>query len=126
MKQHRHYATAWLVCAVLLLTACAGTRQAYRAADTPLETATVVAEHYYALVREAADLKDAGTLTGSALERVQSADRAAKPLVVELTKTMDAYQSVRDADSEAAMQAAMNRAVIAVNSLINAMRGVRS
>lgn len=126
MIRIRHYAAAWLICATVLLTACTGTREAYRAAATPLETATVVSEHYYALVREAADLKEAGTLTGTALERVQAADRAAKPIIVELTQAMDAYQSVRDAATEAEMQAALNQAVVAVNSLINALREART
>jgi hypothetical protein len=115
--------TAWLLC--MLLVACAGTRTAYQTAATPLETATVVGEHYYALVKEAADLKNAGALTSTALAKVQAADRAAKPVVVELTRTVEAYQLVKSAQNEAAMQIALNKAVLAVNSFINALRSVR-
>jgi hypothetical protein len=111
---------------LLALAGCAGTRAAYDAASTPQQKAYVIAEHYSALVKQAADLKDAGTLTGVALEKVQAADRAAKPLVVELTKATEAYQGARNAQNEAELQAALNKAVIAVNSLINALRGVRT
>jgi hypothetical protein len=125
MTRIRHSAI-WLTCVLLCLTACAGTRMAYHAADTPLETATVVGEHYYALVREAADLKEAGTLTGTALAEVQSADQTAKPIVLDLTRAIEAYQETRNAQTEAELQAALNKAVIAVNRLITAMREVRS
>lgn len=126
MLRRLHYSPILTFLMLLALAGCAGTRAAYDAASTPQQKAYVIAEHYSALVKQAADLKDAGTLTGVALEKVQAADRAAKPLVVELTKATEAYQGARNAQNEAELQAALNKAVIAVNSLINALRGVRT
>ncbi len=120
----RAYIACWLVMAVLL-TACAGTRSAYQEASTLDETAAVVGEHYYALVKEAADLKESGALTGAALARVQAADAAAKPLVIQLTQTAEAYRAVKTADNEAVLQEALNQAVLAVNGFINALRSAR-
>jgi hypothetical protein len=131
----RNYAAAWLVCAALFLTACAGTRLAYKAADTPVETASVVAEHYYALVKEAADLRTSGALAGGVLEKVQAADRVAKPLVIGdptatppkagLRQLADAYTGVKSAENEIALQAALTKAVLAVNDFATTVKEAR-
>ncbi len=120
----RAHIASWLLIATLL-TACAGTRSAYHEAITLDETATVVGEHYYALVKEAADLKASGALHGGALAQVQAADTEAKPLVIQLTTAAEAYRALRTADSEAVLQEALNQAVLAVNGFINALRSAR-
>jgi hypothetical protein len=112
-----------LIPLLLILAACAGTREAYKVAATPEQYAYVVTEHYAAVVKQAADRKDAGTLTGSSLARVQAADRAANPLILDLAALAQAYQETQTAENEAALQAALNKAVIALNNFINALKG---
>jgi hypothetical protein len=107
------------------LSACTGTRLAYKEADSPDKMAYVVTEHYAALVKEAADRKDAGTLAGDALERVQAADRAVSPLVLQLGSLAQAYTQTKSAASRDELQAALNRAVIALSTFIDTLKGAR-
>lgn len=124
--RNRNYAATWFLCLALTLSACTGTREAYKAAETPDQMAYIVTEHYAALVKEAADRKDAGTLTGTALARVQAADNAARPVVLQLGPIAQAYAATKSAENEAALQQALNRAVIAVNNLITTLKGATS
>lgn len=113
---------------------CTGTRDAYRAAASSPErieaTAYVVTEHYYAVVREAAALKNSGALAGDALEAVRAAEDALRPLVLGDEATQDpgivqlvaAYKAVRSAETEAELQAAVNAAVVKLSALINALK----
>lgn len=124
MKHQIHALRYLWLAAVLALAGCAGTRAAYQAAENPVQKASVVAEHYYAIVREAADLKEAGA-PAAAVAKLQAADRVAKPLVIELTRLAEAYKAVRSAENELALQKAMNEAVIALNAFIEALRSAR-
>jgi hypothetical protein len=117
--------------AVAGLAGCAGTRDAYKAAAGNLEaTAYVVTEHYAAVVKEAAALKNSGALSGSALEAVRKADDAVRPLVIgdSATETpgvvqlVEAYREVRNAETERELQAAINAAVVKLSDLINALK----
>lgn len=124
----RAHVVIWLVIAGLL-TACMGTRSAYheaRAIDEAKKslnaTASVVGEHYYALVREAADAKDSGALTGSKLAAVQAADVEAKPLVIQLTNVAEKCKATPTAECDLEIQEALNQASLAVNDFINALR----
>lgn len=110
---------------LLILSACVGTRSAYHEAKTLDATAAVVGEHYYALVKEAANLKESGALSGTALAKVQAVDSQAKPLVIQLTEVAGTYRAVRTAENEAALQAALNEAVLALNAMIEALRSAR-
>lgn len=110
------------VAIVGMLNACVGTRAAYESAETLEAKAYVVTEHYAALVKEAADLREAGTLTGDALARVQAADNQARPLVLQLRTSVQAYTALKNADTAAALQAALDSAVVQVSALINAIR----
>jgi hypothetical protein len=125
MRSHRLYVLPLLLLILSAATACTGTRSAYKAAETPDQMAYIVTEHYAALVKEAADLKDAGTLTGSALAKVQAADNAARPLVLQLGPIAQAYAATKSAESEFALQQALNKAVLAVSNLINSLKGAR-
>jgi hypothetical protein len=115
MRIHRLYILPLLLLCLSAATACTGTRTAYKAAETPDQMAFIVTEHYAALVKEAADLKEKGTLTGSA-----------RPLVLQLRALSDAYTGTKSAESEAALQAALNKAVLAVSNLITSLKGARS
>lgn len=109
--------------ALLVIAGCAGTRQAYHEAASPYQTATVVSEHYYSLVKEAADARAAGRLSGAALAKVQAADRAAKPAVLSLISTMSAFKAVNNAQTEADLQRALDAAIIEVDKFIKALKG---
>lgn len=117
-----------LVAAVLLvgLTAvsgCAGTKAAYSAADTLEERAFVVAEHYSAVVSQAADLKDRGVLKGESLARAREVETVAQPIVLSLGQLVAHYKAARDAESEVALQQALDDAVRALADLVRVVKG---
>lgn len=116
---------------VLGAAGCVGTRDAYKAAGgDPVKTAYVVGEHYAAVVKEAAALKNSGQLTGSALEAVRKADDAVRPLIIGnsatgtpgLRQLSDAYVAVKSADNLAALDKALTAAVEKLTDLINALK----
>ena len=112
-----------IVSLMLLVAGCAGTKAAYQGATTLDDTAYVIAEHYSALVKEAADLKDAGTLTGAALVRVQQIEARATPVVLKLKDVSAAWTASKNATTEAALQKAISDAAVVVSDLINALKG---
>jgi hypothetical protein len=116
---------------VVGLAGCTGTRDAYRSAGKdPAKVAFVVAEHYSAVVKEAADLKNSGALTGSALEAVRKADDAVRPVVLGdpvthrpgLRALARAYEDVKSAKNAADLEAAIDEAVAKLTDLINALK----
>lgn len=107
------------------IAGCAGTKAAYKAADTIGDQAYVVAEHYAALVKEAADLAQNPGTPDQVKEQLRAADRLAKPLVLELKPLADAYNATRTAQTEADLQAALNQAVVAVAGFIRAVKAAR-
>lgn len=114
--------TAFLV--VLLsvaLTACAGTRAAYDAADTIDETAYVVSEHYAAVLTQANNLADAGA-PSSFVEEAQDIEREATPKVLALREASEAYTAVRSADNEQALAEALAEAVPLVSQFVTLLR----
>lgn len=124
---------ALVLCAALI--GCAGTRTAYDAASTPQQKAYVLAEHYSALVKQAADLKDSGALTGDALAKVQAADRRAKPFVIGdpaadppqagIRQLADAFEQVSSAENHIALEAAITHATLSINDFITNLKEAR-
>jgi len=110
------------VVAIGVLNACAGTRAAYDSATTLDAKAYVVSEHYAALVREANDLADQPGFPPARLAQLQAADSAAKPLVLELRSAAQTYTALRSAENEAALQEALNKAVLQVSAFITVIR----
>lgn len=106
----------------LMLSGCAGTRAAYQAAEGLEETAKVVGEHYYALVREANDLDDKGMLSASALAHTQDIVRKTSPAVLALAQAAVKYKAVKSATNELELERALSDAAIAVSRLIDAIR----
>jgi hypothetical protein len=104
-----------------VLSACAGTRAAYQAAETLDETAYVVAEHYAALLTEANDLADAGA-PRAFVDRAQAIERDATPAVAALRRASAAYTAVASAENEEALQAALGEAVPLVSELLTLIR----
>lgn len=112
---------------------CAGTRAAYSEAQSPDEYAYVITEHYASLVREAADLKERQTTPRDAVEAMQRAELAARPLILGgdnppspgLRDLAESYSAVRDAKSEQDLQLAIDRAVLKIADLIRAVKAAR-
>lgn len=101
---------------------CVGTREAYKAADSPDKQAFVIAEHYAALIHEAANLKDAGA-PADVVAKMQAADDIARPLVFQLKPLADAYVAMESAANREALEKALGQAAIAVSDFINVVRG---
>ena len=106
-----HRSIAVMVATFAMVLGCTGTRQAYQAAANLEDHAYVLTHHYAALVHEAANLKETGTLPANVVTALQAADRAAKPAVLKLEALARAYEAVQSAENEVALQAAVNEAV---------------
>lgn len=106
-----------------LLSGCAGTKAAYRAADTLDEQAYVIAEHYAAVVKEAANI--APHLPAHLKSELQAADQVAKPLIVKLGPLSEKFQTVKTAETEIELQQEVNDALIALTDFINALKQAR-
>ncbi len=115
-----------ILLACLALSSCAGTRAAYQAAEGLEETAKVVGEHYYALVREANDLADRGMLSDSALVHAQDIVRKTSPVVISLAAAALKYKAVKSATTELELERALTDAAIAVSRLMDAIRTHRT
>lgn len=117
---------------------CISTQAAYKAAplhgEALADTAYVIAEHYSAVLHEAANLRESGRVPAPLVLAMQKADAAAKPLIIGepevkrpgLKQIADAYTAVHDAKTEADLQAAVNNAVRALGDLmrsVNAAKG---
>jgi len=102
-----------------------GTRAAYSEAQNLGEQAYVLAEHYAALVEQAANLKDKPTTPTTAVAKMQAADRAAKPVVLRLKTVRDAYVATKTAQTEAELQLAVNQAVLVIADLVRAIQAAK-
>ena len=116
-----------LVMAVALLVAgCPATRGVYEEAQSPDEYAFVVAEHYNALVNEAADLAENPQTSENVRSALKAADAKAKPLVLKLRVLADAYASSKTAETQEELQKALNEAVLAVADFIRSLRSAQA
>lgn len=119
--------------AAALVAGCVGTTAAYKTSASVADTAYVVAEHYAAVVKEAADLAQNPTTSADVKEALKSADRNVKPLIVGdpatgrpgLQELAARYNAVKNAQTEAELQAAVNDAVRELAKLINAVKAAR-
>ena len=117
--------TYLVLCLALALAACQGTKQAYQAAEGVDENAKVVAEHYFALVREANDLKASGALAGGDLVKAQQIVRSTRPAIDQLATAARAYENVQTATTEAELNAAITQAATSISSLIDIIKRAR-
>jgi hypothetical protein len=121
---------------MLLLMACAGTQHAYQAAKTLPDTAYVVAEHYSAVVHEAADLKETGNVPAGLVQSMQQADAKVKPLIIGdpsaspptpgLKQLADSVKATQDATTQEQLQQALDHAVLALSDFMKAVSAARS
>lgn len=124
-----------LVMTLIAVVGCAGTQSAYNAAKTLPDTAYVVAEHYSAVLKEAADLKASGNLPASAVRVMQQADARVKPLIIGdpttvpatpgLKQLADSYKATQDAKTQEELQLAIDNAVVALSDLMKAVSAAR-
>lgn len=114
-----------LLIASLALSACSGVTNAYRAADTLEETAYVITEHFSVLNVEARELVESGFVDDQTADALRSARDRAIPLVTRLRDMSQAYNDVRSAENQQALQDALNLAVPVVSDFLNALREAR-
>lgn len=110
---------------VSVIAACTGTRAAYDEASSADEHAYVAVEHYAALVKEAADLKEQPGTSQAAITAMQEADLAAQPVVNRVRELRDTYQKLRDAETELELQEAVNEAILLIADLVRAVKQAR-
>ena len=67
---------------VIVIAGCQHTRAAYSAAESPLDLAFVVSEHYSVLREKAADLKESGSLSPEQVSQMQAIDLQIEAIVV--------------------------------------------
>lgn len=113
------------VAAIIGMSGCQGTRQAYQSAETLDAYAYVVAEHYAAVLAEAADLAEHPATSASIRQKLQDADNKASPLVLSLRPLAESYRDTRSAETEVELQVALDRAVVALHQFIETLKGVR-
>lgn len=104
------------------VTGCTHTREAYASAHSLDEYAYVLAEHYSSLVKQAADLKEKPTTPRSAVQAMRQADDVARPAIAKLKVLRDTFVQVRDAQTEADLQNAVDDAVKVIAELVRAVR----
>jgi hypothetical protein len=109
----------------LCLVGCQGTKNAYKAADNLNEVAYVVAEHYYALLSEANRMKESGELAGTQLAQVQQSVRVTRPVIDELTAAAQNWTAVGNAQTEAELQQALDKALLQLSKLIDQIKAIR-
>jgi len=114
-----------IVLLAIMATGCAGTRDAYKAAEGVEETAKVMSEHYLAILNELNVMKANGDLAGAALDRAQSVVRVAAPAIDEVRLASDNYTAAKTAKTEAELTAALSRAAIQLSRLIDIIKPVR-
>lgn len=124
-----------IVCGLVAgsMTGCAGTRDAYRASESVSDTAYIVAEHYSAVVKEAANIAQNPATPPEVKAALKAADAAARPLIVGNSATgapgvrqlAERYSAVKSAATEAELQRAVDAAVLELAKLINAVKAAR-
>lgn len=113
------------------MSSCTGTKEAYKAAEGLEEQAFVVTEHYAALVKEAADIAVNPATPPEVKAALQAADREAKPFIIGnpetgqpgLRELAQAYENAKNAETQAALQAAL---LSATRSLAGFVRAVKA
>lgn len=126
-------AAAVATVALAFMSGCVGTKAAYKAADSLPDTAYVVAEHYAAVLKEAADLAQSPTTSPEVKAALKEADLRLKPLILGdpstglpgLQQLAQHYRAVKDAQSQADLQRALDAAVLELAKLINAVKSAR-
>jgi len=110
--------------AVLVMSGCAGTQNAYKAADGLSETAYVVGEHYYANVRAINIAAQEGGVTADELQNLQGIALQTRPAVMAMVDAAAAYEGVRSAENERELSDALALASISITRLVAAVQAI--
>jgi hypothetical protein len=119
---------------MIVTTACVSTVTAYKEASSVGETAYVVAEHYYAVAKEATDLKNTGRLPDDVLTQLRDLNAAIEPLIIGgddpvaspgLRQLSQAFEETKSASTEAQLQAAVDRVVRQLAQFTAAVKAAR-
>lgn len=108
---------------LMVLPGCIATRSAYREAQSLDEYAYVLTEHYAALVKQAADLKDKPNTPASTIAAMRKADLVAGPAVAKLRPLALALSASRSSATQAELQKAVDEVVLALADLVRATKG---
>lgn len=122
--------------APIVMQGCVATREAYSVARESKDLgnmAYVVTEHYAAVLKEAADLRQTPGTPQRAIDAMRAADLAVRPFIVgdparEIPGLDDLardYQAIRSAKTEADLQAAINNAVRELTNFSKAVKAAR-
>ncbi len=106
-----------IILSLMVVSGCAGTRSAYKAAEGIDETAYVMTKHWEFMLVQADRLAADGILTGSAKTTAQAIAREGTPFILSMKEARDAYVNVKSASNEADLQIALNRAVIYIGRM---------
>lgn len=118
--------SAACVLAAVVVSGCTGTRAAYKAADGDVgQLAFVVTEHYAAIVEQAANLSRSPGLPAGALQRMQAADRLARPAIEALRPAAAAWEASRSETDRALLAQKVNEAVVKLADLVRAVKAAR-
>lgn len=129
------FAVVAMLCCLATVQGCVGTQAAYKAADGLSDTAYVATEHYSAVLKEAADIKESGRAPASAVTTMQRADTAVKPFIVgnptavppvpSLKTLADRYDAVKSAENQQQLQEAVTNAVRELAGFIKAVKAAK-
>lgn len=111
--------------ALVGVAACANTKLALQAAETPSDYALIFLEGYDAALKSANAMKDSGTLTGANLERVRAAELKAWPLVQKVDPLRKAYERTQSAADAQALQLAIDAAIREAADFIRLVKELR-
>ena len=108
-----------------MLSGCANTTAAYKAAEGVEQQAYVALEHYDALLKESVKLKANPNVPREVVASIQSADAKLFPVIQRVKAARDLYVAARTAPNEAELQRVVNDAVLLLADLIDAIKKAR-
>lgn len=106
----------------LPLTGCSQTARAVRNADTPADYALIFLAGYDSALKTSNDLRASGRLTGSDLERVRALELKAYTFIKPIPALQSAYEATRSASDAAALQKAVDDAILAAAEFVRAVQ----
>lgn len=113
----------FLLVAMLLVAGCAGTKAAYKEADSVYETAYVVTEHYSYVLEQANALQT--QLSDEQRAKLREVRDRVNPLVLRLPDLAAAWQAARTAENQEALEAALAQATVALAEFSRTLKEVR-
>jgi hypothetical protein len=109
----------------LVVQGCTQTQRAIKEADTSTDYALIFLEGYRSGVKTAADLRDSGRLAGNDLTRVQALEIKAFEFVKPIEPLVAAWEASHSETDAQAIQAAVDRAIVAVAEFVRAVKQAR-